>query len=64
MGITEVETEKIKRIYDWSISESGDQKINERRNFKKFVDEHDRRRGTDFVKTFPELEEFYRKIIV
>jgi hypothetical protein len=28
-------------------------------NFKKFVDEHDKRRGTDFRKTFPEFEEFY-----
>ena len=27
--------------------------------FKMFVDEHDRRRGTDFLKTFPELEQFY-----
>jgi len=62
MGMTEVETEKIKRIYDWSISESGDDKIIERQNFKRFVLEHDRRRGTDFIKTFPELEEFFNKI--
>jgi len=25
-----------------------------------FVDEHDKRRGTDFLDTFPEMEEFYR----
>jgi hypothetical protein len=25
------------------------------------VDEHDKRRGTNFLKTFPELEEFYRE---
>lgn len=30
-----------------------------RRNFVKFVEEHDRRRGTDFSKTFPELMDFY-----
>lgn len=29
------------------------------RDFRLFVDEHDRRRGTNFLKTFPELEEFY-----
>jgi organic radical activating enzyme len=31
-----------------------------RKDFAIFVDEHDKRRGTDFVKTFPEMEEFYR----
>ena len=30
-----------------------------RRNFAIFVDEHDRRRGTDFHATFPELKRFY-----
>ncbi len=29
-------------------------------DFKLFVDEHDKRRGSYFLKTFPELEEFYR----
>jgi organic radical activating enzyme len=31
-----------------------------RRDFVIFVDEHDRRRGTNFLKTFPEYEEFYK----
>ncbi len=31
-----------------------------RRDFARFVDEHDRRRNTDFVNTFPELQDFYR----
>ena len=30
-----------------------------RKDFYKFVDEHDRRRGTDFKETFPELVDFY-----
>jgi hypothetical protein len=30
-----------------------------RKDFHTFFTEHDRRRGTDFLKTFPELEEFY-----
>lgn len=30
-----------------------------RRDFKVFVDEHDRRRGTDFLQTFPEMQQFY-----
>jgi hypothetical protein len=63
MGMTEVETEKIKRIYDWAISNTNSDILNtNRKDFVKFVDEHDKRRGTNFVKTFPELEEFYKKI--
>lgn len=30
-----------------------------RRDFKVFVDEHDRRRGTNFLQTFPEMQQFY-----
>ena len=63
MGITQVETEKIKRIYDWAISpiEESELTVN-RKDFIKFVDEHDKRRGTNFTKTFPELEDFYKTI--
>jgi hypothetical protein len=61
MGMTEVETSKIKRIYDWSTTGMTDYNpYEDRRSFIKFVDEHDRRRGTNFLKTFPELEEFYK----
>ena len=63
MGMTQVETQKIKRIYDWSLSETDENNlIEDRKDFVKFVDEHDKRRGTNFIKTFPELEEFYKKI--
>jgi organic radical activating enzyme len=63
MGMTEVETEKIKRIYDWSITPTQEEELDtERKNFVKFADEHDKRRGTNFLKTFPELEEFYKTI--
>lgn len=62
MGMTEVETSKIKRIYDWSTTGMTDYNPHEDRiAFIKFVDEHDKRRGTNFLKTFPELEEFYKK---
>jgi hypothetical protein len=30
-----------------------------RHNFYQYFSNHDIRRGTNFVKTFPELEEFY-----
>ena len=32
-----------------------------KKDFYKFVNEHDRRRGTDFLKTFPEYELFYNE---
>ena len=35
------------------------EQMKNRHNFYKYFSEHDRRRGTNFVKTFPELEEFY-----
>ena len=34
----------------------------EPKDFKQFFQEHDRRRGTDFVSTFPELEYWYENI--
>ena len=60
IGFSDIEVQKLKRIYDWMISpqDAGKQTRN-RYNFYKYFSEHDRRRGTDFVKTFPELEEFY-----
>ena len=59
MPFTETETERMKRIYEMFINgETTNQHVN-RKNFKTFVDEHDRRRGTDFLGTFPEMTEFY-----
>jgi organic radical activating enzyme len=34
----------------------------QRRDFVKFVDEHDRRRGSYFLETFPEMRDFYNSI--
>lgn len=61
-GFTDIEINKIKRIKDWFYSNEDTQdKLKNQRDFIKFVDEHDRRRGTNFTKTFPELEDFYNK---
>jgi len=60
IGYSDIEIQKLKRTYDWMISAKQDEKLlRNQYNFKKFVDEHDKRRGTDFIKTFPEFEEFY-----
>jgi hypothetical protein len=59
-GFTQMEIPKIKRIYDWMVSpQDTKQQMVNRYDFYKFFSEHDKRRGTDFVKTFPEYEEFY-----
>jgi organic radical activating enzyme len=58
-GFTDVEIQKIKRIYDYAISEDEfDVELN-RTDFVKFVKEYDLRRNTDFIKTFPTLKYLY-----
>ncbi|MGA1049631.1 MAG: hypothetical protein ACO3UU_16625 [Minisyncoccia bacterium] len=61
-GFYEHEADKLKRIYNMasSIVENEYTHIN-RKNFTIFVDEHDRRRGTCFSETFPELMLAYDK---
>ena len=59
-GFSEIEITKIKRIYDWMISEQDENTLKRNRfNFYKFFNEHDKRRGTNFLETFPEYTEFY-----
>ena len=60
-GFLDSEVQKIIRLYDWAITNDNNLETN-RIDFVKFVDEHDRRRGTNFLQTFPEMEEFYHKI--
>ena len=59
-GFTQMEIPKIKRIYDWMLAPQDErQRMYNRKDFYTFFNEHDLRRGTNFVKTFPEYEEFY-----
>ena len=61
-GFTDIEINKIKRIKDWFLTDESDESLSKtRRDFYKFITEHDKRRNTDFVKIFPELEEFLQK---
>ena len=61
IGYSDIEVQKLRRLYDWHLSRDFDdeQIIEDRRNFYRFFSEHDKRRGTDFCKVFPEFEEFY-----
>jgi hypothetical protein len=62
-GFFQFEIEKFKRMIEFAMSEpnpsEGINLTNSSRNFYLFVNEHDRRRGTSFTTTFPELVPFY-----
>ena len=65
-GYSDIEIQKIKRIYDWKTATwegKEEQVLQQRYNFGKMFQEHDKRRGTDFCKTFPELADFYRQCL-
>jgi hypothetical protein len=58
------EAEKLKRIYtmvEHSIKNPTEYTEQNRKDFAVFVLEHDKRRGTNFSETFPELSDFLRK---
>lgn len=60
-GFYEHEIYKLRRIYNIIKVEIDSGKDNSvfRKDFVKFVDEHDRRRGTNFIETYPELVDMY-----
>lgn len=59
-GFIEGEADKLKRIYNIVKNNRETEQTNiDRRDFIKFVDEHDQRRGTNFLETFPEFEAIY-----
>lgn len=55
-GFSQTELNKLESIEYLFNSEPS---IIDRRDFYKFFNEHDKRRETDFISTFPEMEEFY-----
>ena len=57
------ESLKIVRLHDYFVSRLSNPKKDLdmfRRDFAVFVDEHDRRRGTNFLETFPSMKGFYQ----
>ena len=60
-GFKDFEIAKVQRLYDWAAQPlDNEQALIERANFYSFYQEHDRRRNTDFAKTFPEFEELVK----
>ena len=61
-GYTDTEVAKLRRIYDWMTASQDPVILNRNRgNFYRFFNAHDERRGTNFCKTFPELEDIFHE---
>ena len=58
-----LEYEKFKRVVGYmSTTKYSPEKLKEgRKDFYNWFTEYDRRRGTDFLKTFPDLASFYNR---
>ena len=59
-GFKDYEVLKMQRDLDWMLQGTTDVE-RKRGDFYKFFSEHDRRRGTNFLETFPEMEQFWRQ---
>lgn len=57
-GFNDVEISKVQRLIDWVKADTGFNREKGMKNFHMFWTEHDRRRGTSFKATFPELTTF------
>jgi hypothetical protein len=57
----EAEVIKFERVLKWVDNNryTGERLNRHRRDFKTFVDEHDKRRGSNWHDAFPELKYFY-----
>jgi pyruvate-formate lyase-activating enzyme len=60
-GFSDFEIEKVKRLINWIEMPTGFDKETAMRNFYRFFTEHDKRRNTNFLDTFPELRPLWRK---
>lgn len=61
-GFYQWEADKFKRIYELVMHKEDVPDVTEdQKDFIKFVDEHDFRRGTNFLETFPEFTEVYHE---
>jgi pyruvate-formate lyase-activating enzyme len=60
---SDIEYEKFRRVRDYFANiEYSEEIVNQgRKDFYLWFKEYDRRRGTDFLKTFPEMEQFYNQ---
>jgi hypothetical protein len=60
-GFKDFEISKVQRLVDWIKSADGYDKEKHMNNFYLYFSEQDRRNGTDILKTFPELDNFWKE---
>jgi len=58
-GFKDFEISKVQRLIDWVKNDSKFDRTTAMKNFYLFFSQHDERRGTDFLNTFPELTDFW-----
>ena len=63
VGFYDFEIDKVKRNLEWMRARNNSKEATTiaRKNFVKFFKQHDERRGTDLVETFPEFKDLWRK---
>ena len=63
-GFKDYEVARLRRVLDWMKEGSKlepDYVTMQRADFYRFFNEHDKRRETDFLATFPEMKEFWEQ---
>ena len=58
VGFFDFEREKVRRMTDM-FTDNKEWLDKQRKDFVLFIDEYDKRRGKNFLETFPEMEDFY-----
>jgi sulfatase maturation enzyme AslB (radical SAM superfamily) len=58
-GFKDFEISKVQRLINWIMTPEAFDKDLQMKNFYLYFSEHDRRRNTDFLSTFPELRNFW-----
>jgi len=60
-GFKDFEVQRLRRDIAWMREGQKRDCIQDRADFYRFFREHDRRRGTDFLKTFPEMHQWWKE---
>ena len=61
-GFKDFEVDKVRRLYEWANQPLNTvEEIQAKINFYLFFNEHDRRRNTNLLETFPSLQDFYNQ---
>jgi hypothetical protein len=60
-GFKDFEISKVQRLIDWIRNDTGFDRTRAMKDFYMFFSQHDERRGTNFLNTFPELENFWNE---